>query len=210
MTWFREIADPHSLTRSRILGDLFQEKTDHIFARKANQQVYKSLVYFSEKPFNVNKTNPTAKRKSLQGILCFVWLINQPPPPNVPPSETAGFNSRPYLQGNPTSQVSMDVGPLSAAGWCLSPGHPVKLSHFWWVTSWGVEVGEFLWPWKWIWMFPKIDKNRGFPYKLSILGYHYFRKHPIWKKRSGFLFLGGIPILLAGLGGGWVGYICSF
>ena len=182
MTWFREIADPQSLTRSRILGDLFQEKTDHIFARKANQQVYKRLVYFSEKPFNVNKTNPTAKRKSLRGFLLLISLINHRPLTyTYPPSETAGFNSPAIFTRKPCrSQVSMDVGPLSAAGWCLSPGHPVKLSHFWWVTSWGVEVGEFFVALK---MDMDVSKNRVFPYKPSILGYHYFRKHPIWKKR---------------------------
>ena len=181
MTWFRKIADPQSLTRSRILGDLFQEKTDHIFARKANQQVYKRLVYFSEKPFNVHKTNPTAKRKSLRGFLLLISLINHPPPQTYPPQKQLGLNSPAlFIKGNRTSQVSMDVGPLSAAGWCLSPDHPVKLSHFWWVTSWSPTVGEF---WETL-------------------------KKWIWKKEIRLLFLGGNPIFF-GVGGGWVGYIWS-
>ena len=127
-----------------------------------------------------NKSN--RKAKISPGVSSFN-ITNQPPPLTYtyPPSETAGFNSPAIFTRKPCrSQVSMDVGPLSAAGWCLSPGHPVKLSHFWWVTSWGVEVGEFFVALK---MDMDVSKNRVFPYKPSILGYHYFRKHPIWKKR---------------------------
>lgn len=129
MTWFREIADPQSLNRSRILGDLFQEKTDHIFERKANQQVYKRLVYFCKKAVqrkkNKNK-DPNRKAKIYHKRAIF-FITNQPAlPANVPTLE-AGLIAG-LIKGNQQSQVSMDVGPLSAAGWRLSrdPAQPTS------------------------------------------------------------------------------------
>ena len=189
MTWFREIADPQSLGRSRLLGDLFQEKTDHIFERKGNQQVYKS----------------------------FVCLFQRKPPALtiVPPLRNSwGLIARPFLlRETKRRRCQWMLGLFLLLG---GASVRVKLSHS---GGWLPEVlklGNFLWPALKIDM--DVSKNRCTPKSCSLIGctlinhlfgVSRFSETSNMETEIRILFLGGIRFFLGGLGG-WVGYICSF